>query len=187
MAGTIDTDASEKAARFASLCDAFGLPILLFEDTPGVLPGPDSEAEGVARHAGKLPFQLNRATVPIANVVLRRGYGFGHVAMGGGRSARNDLTVVWPTAEVAAMGIEGAVDVAYRREIEAADDPGAKREELIQRFTERTGAVRAASGVGVDAAIEPAETRGRIVRMLERADEELTEDWPPKKHPIDPI
>lgn len=187
LAGTIDTDASEKAARFASLCDAFGLPLLLFEDTPGVLPGPDSEAEGVARHAGKLPFQLNRATVPIINVVLRRGYGFGHVAMGGGRSARNDLTVVWPTAEVAAMGIEGAVDVAYRREIEAADDPEARREELIAKFQDRTGAVRAASGVGVDAAIEPAETRGRIARTLDRADEALEADWPPKKHPIDPI
>lgn len=187
MAGTIDTDASEKAARFASLCDAFGLPILLFEDTPGVLPGPDSEAEGVARHAGKLPYELNRATVPIANVVLRRGYGFGHVAMGGGRSARNDLTVVWPTAEVAAMGIEGAVDVAYRREIAAADDPAAKREELVAKFQDRTGAIRAASGVGVDAAIEPGETRGRIARMLARADEELEEDWPPKKHHIDPI
>jgi acetyl-CoA carboxylase carboxyltransferase component len=107
--------------------------------------------------------------------------------MGGGRSARNDLTVVWPTAEVAAMGIEGAVDVAYRREIEAADDPAAKREELIERFSDRTGAIRAASGVGVDAAIAPAETRGRIARMLARADEELAEDWPPKKHHIDPI
>lgn len=186
MAGTIDADASTAAARFASLCDAFGLPVLTLEDVPGILPGPDSERDGVARAAGKLPFELNRATVPIVNVVLRRGYGFGHVAMGGGESVRNVLTAVWPSAEVAAMGIEGAVDVVHGREIEAADDPAAKRRELVEHYKDRTGAIRSVEGVGMDAVIEPAETYGWVRRALDRYDEPSEESWPPKKHAIDP-
>ncbi|MFB6164205.1 MAG: acyl-CoA carboxylase subunit beta [Haloarculaceae archaeon] len=185
-AGTIDTAASDKGSHFASLCDAFGLPIVTLVDVPGILPGPDSEREGVARHAAKLPFELNRATVPICNVVLRRGYGFGYVAMGSGRAIDSDLTVVWPTAEIAAMGIEGAVDIAYRREIEAADDPAAARQRLVTEFTERTNAVRAAEHVGIDAVVEPAATRDRLVRAMDRADTH-PDDWPPKKHSINPI
>jgi acetyl-CoA carboxylase carboxyltransferase component len=156
-------------------------------DIPGVLPGPDSERAGVARHAAKLPFELNRATVPRLNVVLRRGYGFGYVAMGAGRSTDTDLTVVWPSAEIAAMGIEGAVDIAYRRAIETADDPEAARERMIAEFTERTSAIRAAEHAGVDGVIEPAETRARLVRALERGREPRDDDWPPKKHSITPI
>ena len=186
-AGTFDVPACDKASRFISLCDAFGLPLLFLMDVPGVLPGPDAERQGIARHSGKVLFEVNRATVPKISVVLRRGYGFGYVLMAGGRSTDNELTVVWPTAEVAAMGIEGAVDIVYRDEVEAADDPERRRKELVREFINRTGAVRAVEGFGVDAAIEPAETRGRVLRMLERADEELTEDWPPKKHPIDPV
>jgi len=186
MAGTIDADASRAAARFASLCDAFGLPILTLEDVPGILPGPDSERDGVARAAGKLPFELNRATVPIVNVVLRRGYGFGHVAMGGGESVQNVLTAVWPTAEVAAMGIEGAVDVLHGREIAAADDPDERRRELIAHYKDRTDAIRSVEGVGMDAVVEPAETYGWIRRALDRYDEPREEGWPPKKHAIDP-
>jgi acetyl-CoA carboxylase carboxyltransferase component len=186
-AGTVDTPMSDKAAHFASVCDAFGLPIVTLVDIPGVLPGPDSERAGVARHAAKLPFELNRATVPRLNVVLRRGYGFGYVAMGAGRSTDTDLTVVWPSAEIAAMGIEGAVDIAYRRAIETADDPEAARERMIAEFTERTSAIRAAEHAGVDGVIEPAETRARLVRALERGREPRDDDWPPKKHSITPI
>jgi len=186
-AGTVDTAMSDKAAHFASICDAFGLPLVVLVDVPGVLPGPDSEREGVARHAAKLPFELNRATVPRLNVVLRRGYGFGYVAMGGGRSTDNDLTVVWPSAEIAAMGIEGAVDIAYRREIEAAEDPEARRREMVEEFTERTNAVRAAERLGVDGVIEPAETRSRLVTALERSRDRTDDDWPPKKHSINPV
>ena len=186
-AGTVDTGMSDKAAHFASICDAFGLPIVTLVDVPGVLPGPASEREGVARHAAKLPFELNRATVPRLNVVLRRGYGFGYVAMGGGRSTDNDLTVVWPSAEIAAMGIEGAVDIAYRRELEAADDPEARRRELVEEFTERTNAVRAAERLGVDAVVEPGETRDRLVTALDRSRDRTGDDWPPKKHSINPI
>lgn len=186
-AGTIDTAASEKASHFASLCDAYDLPIVTLTDVPGILPGPDSEREGVARHCAKLPFELARATVPVANVVLRRGYGFGYVAMGGGRSLDSELTVLWPTAELAAMGIEGAVDIAYRREIEAADDPEQRRAELIDRFEDRTDAVRASARVGTDGVVQPEATRDRILQAFDRADEPHEDDWPPKKHPIQPI
>ncbi|WP_254529729.1 acyl-CoA carboxylase subunit beta [Natrinema gelatinilyticum] len=186
-AGTIDTGASEKAAHFAAICDAYGLPIVTLADVPGILPGPDSEREGIARHSAKLPYELARATVPIASVVIRRGYGFGYVAMGGGRSIDSELTVLWPTAEVAAMGIEGAVDIAYRREIESADDPDARRSELIEKFKDRTDAVRASSRVGIDGVVQPEDTRERIVRAFARADEPREDDWPPKKRPIDPI
>jgi acetyl-CoA carboxylase carboxyltransferase component len=186
-AGTIDTDASDKSSHFVSVCDAFGLPVLSLIDVPGILPGPDSEGEGVARHSAKLPFELNRATVPKVTVCLRRGYGYGYVAMGGGRSTDTDLSLAWPTAEIAAMGIEGAVDVAYRREIEAADDPDAKRTELIEKFKDRTDAVRAASRVGIDAVVDPADTRGRVARAIDRAEDTRDDDWPPKKHSINPI
>ncbi|QLG47557.1 acyl-CoA carboxylase subunit beta [Natrinema halophilum] len=186
-AGAIDTGASEKAAHFAAVCDAYGLPIVTLTDVPGILPGPDSEREGIARHSAKLPYELARATVPIANVVLRRGYGFGYVAMGGGRSIDSELTVLWPTAEVAAMGIEGAVDIAYRREIESADDSDARREELIEKFKDRTDAVRASSRVGTDGVVQPEDTRKRILQAFARADEPRENDWPPKKRPIDPI
>ena len=186
-AGTVDTAMSDKAAHFASICDAFGLAIVTLVDVPGVLPGPDSEREGVARHAAKLPFELNRATVPRLNVVLRRGYGFGYVAMGSGRSTDTDLTVVWPSAEIAAMGIEGAVDIAYRREIQSADDPEERRREMVEEFTERTNAVRAAERLGVDGVIEPGETRDRLVTALDRARDRTGDDWPPKKHSINPI
>jgi acetyl-CoA carboxylase carboxyltransferase component len=186
-AGTIDTPASDKSSHFVSICDAFDLPVLTLIDVPGILPGPDSESEGIARHAAKLPFELNRATVPTVTVCLRRGYGYGYVAMGGGRSTDTDLSLAWPTAEIAAMGIEGAVDVAYRREIEAAEDSQQKRADLVEKFKDRTGAVRAAERMGIDGVVEPADTRGRVTRAIARAEDTPDDDWPPKKHSINPI
>ncbi|MFB6171663.1 MAG: acyl-CoA carboxylase subunit beta [Haloarculaceae archaeon] len=184
LAGTFDTPASDKASRFISTCDAFGLPLVFLADVPGVLPGPDAERQGIARHSGKVIYEINRATVPIVSVVMRRAYGFGYVLMAGGRET--DLSVAWPTAEISAMGIEGAVDIAYRREVEAADDPQAKREELVREFVGRTGAVRSVADLGVDAAIDPYETRDRITGALERARAEERDGWPPKKHSINP-
>jgi acetyl-CoA carboxylase carboxyltransferase component len=186
-AGTIDTAASEKGAHFVSVCDAFGLPVVTLADVPGILPGMDSEREGIARHSAKIPFELNRATVPKLNVVLRRGYGFGYVAMGSGRSTDTDLTVVWPAAEIAAMGIEGAVDIAYGDQIEQANDSEAAREAMIEEFTERTNAIRAAEHIGIDGVVEPRETRDLLCRTLDRAEDTGDGEWPPKKHSINPI
>lgn len=185
MAGTFDTPASDKASRFISTCDAFGLPLVFLADVPGVMPGPDAERQGIARHSGKVIYEINRATVPIVSVVMRRAYGFGYVLMAGGR--KTDLSIAWPTAEIAAMGIEGAVDIAYRREVNQADDPEAKREELVRKFVDRTGAVRSVADLGIDVAIDPYETRDRIVGTLERARAEERENWPPKKHSINPM
>jgi len=184
MAGTFDTPASDKASRFISTCDAFGLPLIFLADVPGVMPGPDAERQGIARHSGKVIYEINRATVPIVSVVMRRAYGFGYVLMAGGRET--DLSLAWPTAEIAAMGIEGAVDIAYRREMERAADPDQRREELVRTFIDRTGAVRSVADMGLDAAIDPYETRDRIRGVLERTREEGREEWPPKKHSINP-
>lgn len=186
-AGTFDVPACDKASHFISMCDAFGLPLVFLMDVPGVLPGPDSERQGIARHAGKVMFEINRSVVPKVSVVLRRGYGFGFVLMAGGRSTRSELTVVWPTAEIAAMGIEGAVDIVYRREIEAADNPDERREELVQKFINRTGALRAVEHFGVDAAIDPLETREWVLDAIGRANTEFEESWPPRRHAINPI
>ncbi len=186
-AGTFDVAACDKSSHFISLCDAFGLPLVFLMDVPGVLPGPDSEREGIARHSGKVMFEINRSTVPKVSVVLRRGYGFGYVLMAGGRSTDSELTIVWPTAEISAMGIEGAVDIVYRREIRDADNPERRREELVQKFINRTGAVRAVEDFGVDAAIDPTETRDWIVDSLDQSRTEYEESWPPKKHGINPI
>jgi len=187
-AGTLDTAASDKASHFISMSDAFNVPLVFLTDIPGVLPGPDSEREGISRHSAKPLYEIGRATVPIVNVVLRRGYGIGYLCMAGGRSTDSELTVVWPTAEIAAMSIEGAVDIVYRNVIEEADNSEAKREQLVEKFTDRTSAVRAAEGMGVDGVIDPRETREWIAEALERADEPRdTDDWPPKKHAINPI
>jgi acetyl-CoA carboxylase carboxyltransferase component len=185
-AGTFDVAACEKMAHFVSFCDAFGIPLIFLTDVPGTLPGTDSEREGIARHSGKVLFEINRATVPKINVVLRRAYGLGYVLMAGGRSTTNDLTVAWPTAEISAMGIEGAVDIIYRKELEAAESPAARREELIEKFKARTGAVRAAEGFGIDEVIEPKATREWIARVIATETVEF-EGGPPKKHGINPI
>lgn len=185
-AGTIDVDVTSKGPRFISLCDAFDLPLVFFADIPGFLPGPDQERHGLARHAGKFLAELGRATTPVINVTARRGYGFGYLAMAGGRYA-NQLKLVWPTTEIAGMSIEGAVSLVYGDEIEKADDPEAKREELIEEYTSRTGPLRATEDMGVDAAIDPRDTRGIIARTLERVEDADHSSLPPKKHGIPPI
>lgn len=186
-AGSIDGDAADKAAKFISFCDAFGLPLVYLADIPGTLPGPDAEKNAVAQHAAKMLYELSRATVPIVNVIVRRAYGLGHLLMAGGVSGNNVLSIVWPTAEISVMGVEGAVDIAYGREIESADDPEQRREELIDKFLDKSGALRAAEGAGIDAVIDPRETRDWVCRALNRSDESLERDWPPKKHGINPL
>ncbi|UHQ96314.1 acyl-CoA carboxylase subunit beta [Natrinema halophilum] len=187
LAGSLDVNATHKTARFISLCDAFDLPIVFLADTPGFMPGLDSEREAIARHGAKVLYELSRATTPILNVTIRRAYGLGYFAMAGGETVDNELRAVWPSAEIAVMGIDGAVDVAYRREIEAADDPKQKRQEIIDKFTDRTGPVRAAEHFGVDKVLDPRETRKVVSRVLARSSSRNPDGWPSKKHGVTPI
>jgi propionyl-CoA carboxylase beta chain len=188
LAGTLDSPACEKAAHFISLCDAYGLPLIFFIDMPGFLVGSAAERSGLARRSGRLLYELGQATVPRLSVVLRKGYGLGYIAMNGGRSFDADLCVAWPTAEICAMSIEGAVDVAYRHEVRNAADPAKRRDELIARFRSQLGALRAAAGFGVDDVIDPRETRPVLIDALKRAaPRRLRTLAPPKRHGISPI
>lgn len=187
MGGIIDSAAAEKAAHFIALCDAFGLPLVMLIDVPGFSIGPAAERTGLGRRSGRLLFELGIATVPRASVVLRKGYGGGYYAMGGGRAFDADACFAWPTAEICAMSIEGAVDVAFRREVAAADDPEAARAEMIARIKADTGAVNAAADFGVDAIIDPRDTRYLLIDTFARAAPRRRSKAPPRIRPISPI
>jgi len=169
LAGALDSAACEKAAHFVAVCDAFGLPLLLLIDLPGFLIGTPAESTQLARRSGRLMFELGRATVPRFTIVTRKGYGAAYVAVGGGRSVDADLSLAWPTAEICAMPIDGAVDIAYRRQVEAADDPASERAQLIARFRANVDPLLAAAGFGIDDVVVPADTRGILIEALSRA------------------
>jgi len=188
MAGTLDSPACEKLAHFISVCDAFGLPLVFLVDIPGFLVGGAAERSGLARRSARIIYELGRATVPRLSVVLRKGYGLGFIAMNGGRTFGADLCVAWPTAEICAMSIEGAVDVAFRQEMAQADDPAAKRAELVAGFRARVSPLAAAQGFGVDDLIDPRDTRPLLIETLARlAPRRRTGHRPPKFHDISPI
>jgi acetyl-CoA carboxylase carboxyltransferase component len=169
LGGAIDSDASDKMARFLALCDAFGLPVVSLCDTPGFMVGPKAEATGLVRHASRLFAVAASLTVPLFAVVLRRGYGLGAQAMTGGHFHAPVFTVSWPTGEFGAMGVEGAVRLALRRQLEALPDEAA-REQLVQQAvayqSERGKAISMASYLEIDGVIDPAETRAWITRGL---------------------
>lgn len=187
MAGAIDVNAVDKAARFISLCDAFNLPLIFLIDTPGFIPGPDSERAGLARHSGKLLYEIGNSTVTRIAVVTRKAYGLGYFAMCGGRTFNADYSVGWPTAEFCAMGLEGAVAIAYRKQIASAPDPEKKRAELLAYFRARIKALAGAQGFGVDDIIDPRDTRPLINQILDTLKSKKHEFMPPKKHGIVPI
>ncbi|MFZ9819214.1 MAG: carboxyl transferase domain-containing protein, partial [Ilumatobacteraceae bacterium] len=170
LGGAIDTDAADKMARFIQLCDAFDLPIVSLCDTPGFMVGPDAEHSAQVRHFARLFVTGASVTVPWMTVVLRKGYGLGAQAMAGGSFHAKDLIVSWPTGEFGGMGLEGAVRLGFRKELEAAATP-AEREELeaklIASAYERGGALSMASHVEIDDVIEPTETRARLIAALE--------------------
>ena len=134
LAGALDIDASDKGARFVRFCNAFNIPLLTFVDIPGFLPGVDQEYGGIIRHGAKLLFAYSAATVPKITVILRKAYGGGYIAMCS-KELGADCTLAWPSAEIAVMGAEAAVEVLFRRELVAAQDNGSKRRELVQQFT----------------------------------------------------
>lgn len=188
LAGALDARACEKGAHFISVCDAFGLPLVYLIDLPGFLVGTEAEDSGLARRSARLLFELGQATVPRVAIVMRKGYGLGYIAMCGGRSFDADLCVAWPTAEICAMSVEGAVDVAYARQVAAAPDPAARRGELIAGFRAQLGALHAAAHFGIDDVIDPRETRSVILATLERCPQRKRQgDWPPRRHAISPI
>lgn len=185
--GALDSPACEKAAHFVSMCDAFGVPLLFLIDVPGFLVGTESTTTQLARRSGRLLFELGQATVARFSVVLRKGYGAGYIAMCGGRSFDADLALAWPGAEICAMSVEGAVDVAYRRDIEAAADPGARRSELIDDARGQIDAFYGARGFGLDDVIDPRETRPVLIRALRTAPARHRSKAPAKRHGISPI
>ena len=181
LAGTLDIDASLKGARFVRFCDAFNVPLIIFEDVPGFLPGTDQEHRGIIKHGAKLLYAFAEATVPKITVITRKSYGGAYCVMGS-KHIRTDFNFAWPTAEIAVMGPEGAVNILYRREIQAADDPESLRQAKVEEFRAKFANPYVAAERGfVDAVIEPRRTRSRIVRAL-RVLKGKKDSLPPRKH-----
>jgi propionyl-CoA carboxylase beta chain len=188
LAGTLDGPACEKGAHFVSVCDAYGLPLVYLIDLPGFLVGSAAERQGLARRSARLLFELGQASVTRMSVVLRKGYGLGYIAMCGGRSFDADLCVAWPTAEICAMSVEGAVDVAYAKRVAAAADPATERAALIGRFREHLGALHAARHFGIDDVIDPLDTRARLIETLQRCGvRKRHRREPQRRHAISPV
>ncbi len=186
LAGAIDINASDKAARFIRFCNAFNIPLLTFVDAPGFLPGVEQEYGGIIRHGAKMLFAYSAATVPKLTVVVRKAYGGAYIAMCC-KDLGADRVFAWPTAEIAVMGAEGAAEIVFRHEIEAAADKAACRKEVIEKYrqTFSNAYVPAARGL-VDEIIDPAETR-RYLAMALQAVHSKRELRPPKKHGLIPL
>jgi len=169
LAGAIDREGADKAARFMQLCDAFDLPILFLCDTPGIMVGPDSERTALVRHASRMFVVGASLSVPFFTIILRKGYGLGAQAMAGGSFKAPFFTVSWPTGEFGGMGLEGAVKLGYRKELEAKTDPAERRalyEEMVTRMYEHGKAVNMASHFEIDDVIDPMDSRRLIMRAL---------------------
>ena len=181
FAGTLDIDASEKAARFVRTCDAFNIPVLTFVDVPGFLPGTDQEWNGIIRRGAKLIYAYAEATVPLVTIITRKAYGGAYDVMGS-KHLGADINLAWPTAQIAVMGAQGAVNILYRSELKDAEDPEAKRAELITEYEDTLANPYVAAERGyIDAVISPHETRVEVVRAL-RLLRSKREILPAKKH-----
>jgi acetyl-CoA carboxylase carboxyltransferase component len=181
FAGVLDIMAAEKAARFVRTCDAFNIPLVTFVDVPGFLPGVDQEHGGIIRHGAKLLYAYCEATVPRIQVITRKAYGGAYVVMDS-KSVGSDLSLAWPSAELAVMGPQGAVEIVYRRELEQAADPDARRAELVDEYTEKFANPYVAAERGyVDDVIDPADTRIKLIAGLEMLSSKR-EELPRRKH-----
>jgi propionyl-CoA carboxylase beta chain len=181
LAGCLDIDASVKAARFVRFCDAFNLPLVTFEDVPGFLPGVRQEHGGIIRHGAKLLYAFAEATVPKITVITRKAYGGAYCVMSS-KHLRTDFNYAYPTAEIAVMGPEGAVNVLYRRELAEAADPAALRARLVEDFRAKLANPFVAASRGfVDEIIRPRTTRTKLISALASADNKR-DRLPPKKH-----
>jgi propionyl-CoA carboxylase beta chain len=181
LAGVLDIDASVKGARFVRFCDAFNIPLVTFEDVPGFLPGTRQEYGGIIRHGAKLLFAFAEATVPKITVITRKAYGGAYCVMSS-KHIRTDVNYAWPSAEIAVMGPEGAVNILYKRELESAADPGAARSARVAEFREKFANPYVAASRGfIDEVIRPGETRAKLISSLSRLENKRDRN-PPKKH-----
>jgi propionyl-CoA carboxylase beta chain len=181
FAGTLDIDASEKAARFVRTCDAFNIPVLTFVDVPGFLPGTSQEWDGIIRRGAKLIYAYAEATVPKVTVITRKAYGGAYDVMGS-KHLGADINLAWPTAQIAVMGAQGAVNILYRRELAEASDAEARRQELVQEYEDHLANPYVAAERGyVDSVIPPSYTRSYVIRAL-RTLRNKRATLPPKKH-----
>jgi acetyl-CoA carboxylase carboxyltransferase component len=186
LAGVLDVDSSDKAARFIRYCDAFNIPLLTLVDLPGYLPGIDQEHSGVIRHGAKILYAYSEATVPKMTVIIRKAYGGGYIAMCS-RHLGADFVFAWPTAEIAVMGPEGAANIIFRNEIANAENPDAMRKEKVKEYTEKFANpyVAAANGF-IDAVIDPEQTRNTLMQTL-KLSANKKEIRPLKKHGVPPF
>jgi acetyl-CoA carboxylase carboxyltransferase component len=181
LAGVLDTESSQKAARFVRTCDAFNIPIVTFVDVPGFMPGTDQEWGGIIRHGAKLLYAYCEATVPKLTVILRKAYGGAYDVMGS-KHAGADMNYAWPTAEIAVMGAQGAVNILHRKELAEADDVDAARAQFIEQYSdELANPWRAAERGYLDAVIEPSQTRPKLIKALHLARTKRVQR-PPRKH-----
>lgn len=181
LAGVLDTEASQKGARFVRFCDAFNIPLIVLEDVPGFMPGLNQEHGGIIRHGAKLLFAFCEATVPKLTVIVRKAYGGAYCVMNP-RHIGADMVLAWPSAEIAVMGPEGAVNIIFRREIAEAEDPVARKAELVSDYRSRFANPYVAASAGyIDNVIEPQETRTRLINALEML-RNKQRSLPPKKH-----
>jgi methylmalonyl-CoA decarboxylase subunit alpha len=185
LGGILDNDSADKAARFVNLCNAFGIPLVFLQDVPGFMVGTKVEAAGIIRHGAKMLHAVAAATVPKVTVVLRKAYGAGYYVMCG-RAYEPDLIVAWPTAEISVMGAEGAVEIVFRKQVEEAEDPVAKKAELIETYRGLIDVYVAARNDMIDDVIDPRETRPTIIRALELAEgKQVARPW--KRHGVVPV
>jgi acetyl-CoA carboxylase carboxyltransferase component len=186
LAGVLDCDSSDKAARFIRFCDAFNIPLVTLEDLPGYLPGVDQEHQGVIRHGAKMLYAYSEATVPRITVILRKAYGGGYIAMNS-RHLQADFVFAWPLAEIAVMGPEGAANIIFRKEIMEAENPDEMRKLKVEEYKEMFANPYVAAAKGyIDSVIEPQETRKFLIHALEISLEKVVER-PARKHGIPPF
>lgn len=186
LAGVLDVDSSDKAARFIRFCDSFNIPLITLVDLPGYLPGVDQEHAGVIRHGAKILYAYSEATVPKITVILRKAYGGGYIAMNS-RHLQADFVFAWPGAEIAVMGPEGAANIIFRREIGTAENPDEMRKKKIKEYKDKFANPYVAAAKGyVDAVIEPTETRDLLLHALEVSNSKVV-TRPKKKHGIPPF
>jgi acetyl-CoA carboxylase carboxyltransferase component len=185
LGGILENDSADKAARFINLCDAYGIPLLFLMDVPGFMVGTRVEQAGIIRHGAKMLYAVSRATVPKVTVVIRKAYGAGYYVMCG-KAYEPDLIVAWPSAEISVMGPEGAVNIIFRKQIEASEDPDATRGQMIEGIRESIDPYIAAGNALIDDIIDPRETRPTVIRALEMAETKRVER-PYKKHGVMPV